>query len=222
MWLNDRLPVFVAAGDRVQTYNPLDGPLIWQADWGLEFDLRVERGVPPERLLLQVYNAGSARPGIQIDLTEIVATTPHARSVVPFGNGLFAFSGHRDNGTHFEAWIDTAQPIPYMRVFSTGRTSSGISVVSVEEFTGNEPIPAAAFPFPRFEGAIALEPPVPVNLDQMMTKASSDAYLRQGMKVASDRPMMEAILGRTVEWDRLAERDATIGRQLRTVLARHL
>ena len=224
-WLHDGLPVFVAAGDRILTYNPLDGPLLWQADWSAELTFRTSEQSLDLSVAYGMYNLGSAQAGVKIDLTQIVATAPLRRSVVQLGNERFTMSGYREIEGRFEAWIDLARPLPYTRVRSTGKSSSGISTLAdIGELTANEPIPEAAFRFPEFEEEMTLPPVTALtlgNVGEAMTKAMADFLLRTGMKDPSQQTELEAKLGRKVEWHTLHERDATIGQKLRIVIERH-
>lgn len=54
--LHAGIPVFVAVGDRILTYNPLDGVRQWQSDWGASIGVRQDGHL---RWEYGVFNTGN-------------------------------------------------------------------------------------------------------------------------------------------------------------------
>lgn len=224
-WFHDGLPVFVAASDRVLTYNSLDGPLLWQADWSVYVghapsDQSLSSETPDFHARFGLFDRGNPRAGVLIDLKQFVAAASLRRSLVTHEDERFTLFGYTKIGHRLGAWIDLGRPLPYMRF----RFDGSDAALDIETLVANQPIPAAALQFPKFEDHITLQPPVTLTFENWgeLVKAMREFPLRVGLRDPSSRPELEAKLGRRVDWDALAERDATIGHKLKLAVEGHL
>lgn len=213
---HDDIPVFVAAGDRIVTYNPLDGVLQWQGDW------RVIIGTLPDGRLTWQYAITNAGPDtrIEIDLAAIVAGAPRQRTARPQGGGKFVLEGYTERGSRVEASVEPIRTPPYSQL----RIHTSQGVFLIESLVGNEAIPPTVLQFPRFEDVMSLPQAVPVTLEnvgQAVSRGFVDMFIRAPMRKPEQRSETEAKLGRKVDWDALPQRDATEGQRLREVVERH-
>ena len=220
--LHDGVPTFVGIGDRILTYNPLDGPRLWQGDW----DVHVEVAETQLRHRAELLSAGSAEAGVRMTLASLVGSRKWRRSVRSLGGQRFLLSGTAAGGRQLEAIVDPAGPVAYswLRVIDI---ESRVAV-EMETITANQPPPGAAFRFPQLdEGGVTLPPARTLRSREDVSEATrlgpmTDFLVRAGMKDPEQRAAVESRLGRSVDWPLAASRDETTGQSLKRAIEQHL
>ncbi len=220
--LHDGVPAFVGIGDRILTYNPLDGPSLWHGDW----EVRVEVTETQLHHGAELLSAGSAEAGVRLTLTSLVGGPGWRQSVRSLGGQRFLLSGAAAGGRQLEAVVDPAKPVAYswLRVMDFDSQFA----IEMTKITANQPPPRAAFRFPPLdEREVTLSPVTSLRSREEARAAMrhgpmTDFLVRAGMRDPAQRATVESRLGRPIDWPLAASRDETTGQSLKRAIEQHL
>jgi hypothetical protein len=216
IWFDD-VPVFVASGDQIFLYDPMSGPRLWHGGWSVAVGKRPDRdGISIEYNLLNPENE-SVR--IEVDVASIVALAPRERTVRSVTRSVFLLEGRSEDGGSLQAWIGMMQPGRYSRV--TARSNDGTVGPDIWIMSVDEPVPGDAFRFPRFGERLNVPAPTPVTLDTLgegIKQIVTALFFHVGMANPTQRPELEKVLGRSLDWEGLREREAAMAPLLKEIL----
>jgi hypothetical protein len=172
------------------------------------------------RLNWAVLTSGNSKSRTEIDVKSIVDYASHRRSATSLGDTRHLLVGHTERGSTLEAWLDLARSVPYARLRARSDDST---VFELERLAVNEPVPAAAFRFPRFEETLGLKPTV-VTLDklgELVQRVPVSMATRMGLRSAEMRAKLDAQFSQPLDWERLRARDAAVVPVLKALVAEY-
>jgi hypothetical protein len=218
------VPFFVAVGNQILAYGPVDGPMLFQGDWFVSFRVDGKESA----LNWGVLSPGNADARIEIDLRILRDVVEHHRSAPlglkesfsPLGEKRFLLTTRSEAGGALDIWLDLSRSFPSSRLRGSNPKGTGFELARL---TANEPVASAAFRFPRFAETFNLTPTT-VTLDKLgdiLQRVMLSMFSRFALSSVEWRSRLDGQLSPPLDWERLRARDAAIAPLLKSLVADH-